>query len=153
MGTGRRKMWFSNVSGMEPGSDEAERQGLCRIRKTAGRAGLSAVRRSWKVKGITKRDKQTVRFLKWVKDYPGWWYLICTPADKHMNMSTMKMLVKRLAQEQFYEIIFVLLMVHRNEEYVKSISEFMLAEMTAANWDGKAEGREGIIKNILECLE
>lgn len=105
------------------------------------------------MKRMTKRDKQTVRFLKWIKNYPGWWHLICTPADSHMNINVMKTLIKHLAKEQFYEIIFVLLMVHRNEEYVKDISGFMLAEMTATNWDGKTEGREGIIKNILECLE
>lgn len=30
------------------------------------------------IENLTKRDKQTIRFLKWVRRYPGWWYLICT---------------------------------------------------------------------------
>ena len=71
------------------------------------------------MKKITKRDKQTIRFLKWINKYPGWWQLICTPNDEHMNINMMNMLIKHLAQEQLYEIIFVLLMVHRKEKYVK----------------------------------
>ena len=57
------------------------------------------------MKKITKRDKQTIRFLKWINKYPGWWQLICTPNDEHMNVNMMNMLIKHLAQEQLYEII------------------------------------------------
>ena len=64
---------------------------------------------------LTNRDKQTIRFLEWIKKYPGWWHLICTPNDKHMNISIMYTLIKYLAKEQLYEIIFVLLMVHIKE--------------------------------------
>lgn len=33
------------------------------------------------------RHKQTIRFLKWINRYSGWWYLICTPNDEHINNS------------------------------------------------------------------
>ena len=36
-----------------------------------------------------------------------------------MNIKMMNLLIKHLAQEQLYEIIFVLLMVHRKESYMK----------------------------------
>lgn len=105
------------------------------------------------MKKITKRDRQTIRFLKWVKKYPGWWHLICTPNDEHMNIKMMSMLIRRLAREQLYEIIFVLLMVHREERYVKDLPGFMLLDMVMENWSGKRKGKEQMIKNILEYLE
>lgn len=105
------------------------------------------------MKKITKRDRQTIRFLKWVKKYPGWWHLICTPNDEHMNIKMMSMLIRRLAREQLYEIIFVLLMVHREERYVKDLPGFMLLDMVMENWSGKRKGKERTIKNVLEYLE
>ena len=105
------------------------------------------------MKKITKRDKQTIRLLKWIKQYPGWWYLICTPDDGHMNIKMMNTLIKHLAQEQLYEIIFVLLMVHRKEKYVKDVSSFMLLDMVTENWGGQIKNREQMIKNILEYFE
>lgn len=40
----------------------------------------------------------------------------------------MNTLIRHLAQEQMYEIIFALLMVHRKDWYVKDISNFMLLD-------------------------
>ena len=105
------------------------------------------------MKKITKRDKQTIRLLKWVRRYPGWWYLICTPNEEHMNIKMMNTLIKHLAQEQLYEIIFVLLMVHRKEKYVKDVSNFMLLDMVTENWGGKGKDREQMIKDILKYFE
>lgn len=105
------------------------------------------------MKKITKRDKQTIRFLKWINKYPVWWQLICTPNEEHMNMQLISTLIKQLAQEQLYEIIFVLLMVHRNETYVKDISNAMLLDMISENWTEKKKGRKQIIKDILKYFE
>ncbi|MCI8582558.1 MAG: hypothetical protein HFH13_05450 [Dorea sp.] len=102
------------------------------------------------MKKSNERDRQTVHFLKWIKKYPGWWQIICTPDDEHMNIEMMKMLIKRLAEEEFYEIIFVLLMVHRNEKYVKSLMDSMLLKIIIKNWNGKAKDKEKIIKDILQ---
>lgn len=38
----------------------------------------------------------TVRTLKWIEQYPGWWYLICTPGDEHMTLEMMRTLMKKL---------------------------------------------------------
>ncbi len=100
----------------------------------------------------TKRNRQTVRFLKWIDRYPGWWHLICTPDDEHMNVGMMKMLIERLQREKFYEIIFVLLMVHRNESFMKNIDEQILIKIVTDNWNGKVKNGEQIIDEILTCL-
>lgn len=105
------------------------------------------------MKKITKRDKQTIRFLKWIRRYPGWWHLICTPNDEHMNIKMMNLLIRHLAQAQLYEIIFVLLMVHRKEKYVKDVSSCTLLDMVIENWGGKRKDREQMIKDILEYFE
>lgn len=105
------------------------------------------------MKKITKRDKQTIRFLKWVRRYPGWWYLICTPNDEHMNIKLMHELIRHLAKKRMYEIIFVLLMVHRSETYVKDMPCFMLLNMMIENWNGKRKDREQMLNDILEYFE
>lgn len=100
----------------------------------------------------TKRDKHTVRFLQWVRKYPGLWYLICTPGDEHMNLDMMKMLIGRLAKEQFYEIIFVLLMVHRNEAFMDTVFKTMLLDMILAGWKGEIKDKEQIILELKDLL-
>lgn len=105
------------------------------------------------MKKLSKRDRQTIRFLKWIRRYPGWWYLICTPNDEHMNINMMNTLINNLMQEQLYEIIFVLLMVHRDSLYVKSVSNQMLLDMILANWGGKRKNREQMMKYILKYFE
>lgn len=54
----------------------------------------------------------------------------------------MKMLIDRLAKEQFYELIFVLLMVHRNAEFMDSVLKTMLLEMILAGWKGEVKEKD-----------
>lgn len=70
-----------------------------------------------------------------------------------MNIKMMNLLIKCLAQEQLYEIIFVLLMVHRKESYMKDISRYMLLDMVTENWGGKVKDREQMVKDIIEYFE
>lgn len=99
---------------------------------------------------LMKRDKQTIRFLKWIRQYSGWWYLICTPDDEHMTLEMMKMLITRLAKEQFYEIIFVLLTVHRNS--IDSTLKYLLLDMIIAGWKGEVKDKDQFIKDITDLL-
>jgi len=101
---------------------------------------------------MKRRDKHTIRFLKWIRKYPGWWYLICTPGDEHMTIDMMQMLVKRLAKEQFYEIIFVLLTVHKNAGFMKNVFDFMMLESILAGWKGKVNGKEQFIQDLIDLL-
>ena len=96
------------------------------------------------------RMKQTVKFLKWIRQYSGWWYLICTPNDKHMNPEMMKMLIERLDKAALYELIFVLIMVHRNEPFVDSFIKSVLLDMLIARWD---IDKEEIVKKFIEHLQ
>lgn len=104
------------------------------------------------IENMTKRDKHTIRFMKWIRTYPGWWYLICTPGDEHMNPDMMKMLIEQLAKEQFYELIFVLLMVHRNVGFMDSVFKTMLLEMILAGWKGEVIGKDQIIRDLTDLL-
>ena len=104
------------------------------------------------MESLTKRDKCTIRFLNWIKQYPGWWFLICTPGDEHMNLGMMKMLIERLAKEQFYELIFVLLMVHRDAKFMESIFKTMLLEMMLAGWKGEVKGKDQMIGDLTDLL-
>lgn len=98
----------------------------------------------------SSRMKQTVKFLRWIKQYSGWWYLICTPNDEHMNPEMMKMLIERLNKAALYELIFVLIMVHRNEPFVDSFIKYMLLDMLIDRWDND---KEEIIKKFIEHLQ
>ncbi|MBC5580815.1 hypothetical protein H8S23_04795 [Anaerofilum sp. BX8] len=96
------------------------------------------------------RMKQTVKFLKWIRQYSGWWYLICTPNDKHMNPEMMKMLMERLDKAALYELIFVLIMVHRKEPFADSFIKSVLLDMLIARWD---IDKEEIVKKFIEHLQ
>lgn len=97
------------------------------------------------------RNRQTIRFLKWINRYSGWWYLICTPNDEHINNSIIQTMIEQLAKEELYEIIFVLLMVHRNEDCVKTTGQAVFMEMMIAQWN--AGNREELIKNLINHFE
>lgn len=97
------------------------------------------------------RNKQTVRFLKWINRYAGWWYLICTPNDEHINNSIIQTMIEQLAKEELYEIIFVLLMVHRNEDCVKSTGQLLFVEMLVDEWN--SGNKNEIIKNLIDHFE
>lgn len=97
------------------------------------------------------RNRQTIRFLKWISRYAGWWYLICTPEDEHINPSIAQTIIEQLAKEQLYEVIFVFLMVHRNEDFIKCTGQAMFAEMLIDEWN--AGNKDEIIKKLIDHLE
>lgn len=98
-----------------------------------------------------ERNRQTIRLLRWINRYAGWWYLICTPDDEHINPSISQTIIEQLAKEQLYEIIFVFLMVHRNEDFIKRAGQAMFAEMLIDEWN--TGNKDEIIKNLIEHLE
>ena len=69
-----------------------------------------------------------------------------------MNFSMMKMLIKRLAKEEFYEIIFVLLMVHRNATFMNNVFKTMLLEMVLAGWKGEVKEKDQFIQDLTDLL-
>ncbi len=101
------------------------------------------LKRKENTEGLSKRDKHTIRFLKWVRKYPGWWYLICTAKDEHMNISMMKMLI---------EIIFVLLTVHRDADFMDSVFKTLLLEMILSGWKGEVKEKDQLLRDIADLL-
>lgn len=97
-----------------------------------------------------KRPKQMTHFLTWIRQYSGWWYLICTPNDSHMNLQMMKLLLEKLYQEGFYELIFVLLMVHRNDPVMDHVTDYLLLDCLIDQWD---KNPSHIFKNLLDLFE
>lgn len=96
------------------------------------------------------KPSQTLRLLKWMRKYSGLWYLICTPDEEHMNLDAMKQIVKKLYKEGFYELIFVLLTVHRENPSFSHLTEYLLLDSFIARWDDK---RDDIIREMLDHLE
>ena len=102
------------------------------------------------MKKKTGRTSQTLRLLKWIRSHSGLWYLICTPDEGHMNSDMMKRLVERLYQEHFYELIFVLLTVHRKNPCFSCLPEYLLLDSFIARWN---DDSDGIIDEMLTILE
>lgn len=96
------------------------------------------------------KTARTVRFLKWIRDHSGFWYLICTPDEEHMNLDMAKRLLIELYQQGFYEMMFVLLSVHRENPCFAHLSEYLLLDSFIARWDDE---RDDIIREMLDHLE
>lgn len=97
-----------------------------------------------------KRTAQTLRFLRWIREHGGLWYLICTPNEEHMNLDMMRQLIGRLYQEGFYEIIFVLLMVHRDNPILSHVWEHLFLDSLIARW---GQEKEDVIHEMQALFE
>jgi len=84
-------------------------------------------------KEINERE-EALRLLRWIREYGGWWKLICTPDEEHMNLTILQTLIARLQEEGFYSIIFVLLTVHRDKPYVQACMRGLLEELVEEEW-------------------
>ena len=101
---------------------------------------------------INRRDKDTIRLLEWIEDYHGIWRLICTPDAPEMTHKMMKQFIQQLADEQFYEIIFVLLMVHRNQPSMALTLKGLFVRMISAGWKGEVYSKEQFFHDIADLL-
>lgn len=102
------------------------------------------------MKKSSKRMREARRFLKWSRKYSGWWKLICTPEDEHMSREMMKRLIQKLADKQFYEMIFVLCTVHRNAEFMQPFTKFFMQDLLLTSWETNPEE---VIRRMTACLE
>lgn len=69
-----------------------------------------------------------------------------------MNFDMMKMLIGKLEEQGFYEMIFVLLMVHRKAHFMENVNDLLLSKMITGSWEGTSMTPEQIIgeyKNLL----
>ena len=101
---------------------------------------------------ISRRDLDAIRLLEWIQDYHGVWRLICTPNTPEMTHKIMKQFIQQLADEQFYEIIFVLLTVHRNQDSMAGTLKGLFIEMISAGWKGEVYSKERFLHDIDDLL-
>ena len=79
--------------------------------------------------------QRAVKLFKWIREYPGWWYLICTPGEEHMNLNMMRQIISHLEQEGMYELIFVLITVHRQAPFMKNFYALMWLDALIDHWN------------------
>lgn len=94
--------------------------------------------------------ERSLRFLKWIKENAEWWDIICTAEHESMNPQMMANLIEVLEREGFYEIIFVMLKVHRNEYFMSCFKSDMLLDFIISKWFNE---RDNVIKKIISNLK
>ncbi len=97
-----------------------------------------------------EQNERIIRLFKWILYEPGLWYIICTPDDKRITPSGMQALLRKLEGEGFYEIIFMLIMLHREKDFMKSMFFYILTELASDKWKS-GHGNE-IIRKAIEYL-
>ncbi len=98
-----------------------------------------------------KGKKRCRKLLKWIQKYGGYWKLICTPGDGHMDMDIARNIIKSLAKSGLYEMIFVFFTVHREEEFIKKMISFMSLDLMLE--EIKHNDPEQIVRMIDENLQ
>ena len=68
-----------------------------------------------------------------------------------MNLDMMQLLIKRLAKESFYKIIFVLLEVHKDEEFMMRVKETLMKDLLISEW--KSGNKDDMINKLISYLE
>jgi len=97
------------------------------------------------------RTNQTIRFLKWTRKHNGLWQLICEPDNERMNLKMTQEIIKKLAKEQLYEIIFVLMEVHKDKEFMKSTSQIIFKDLLIAEWEKGS--KDAMLDKLIGYLE
>ena len=98
----------------------------------------------------SKINSHTQRVLEWIRDYPGWWYLICTPGAEEMNLQMLRLLIQKLSQAHLYDLVFVLLMVHREHPALQKLAEYWLIDRLSATWE---DDKGQILEELSALLE
>lgn len=101
--------------------------------------------------GNRKDKKRSRKLLKWIRKYSGYWWLICTPGDSHMNMVVARNIIKSLAKNGLYELIFVFLTVHRDQEFIKNMLSYMNLDLMLHEIE--QNGMDEIVRMIEEHLQ
>lgn len=100
-------------------------------------------------KNIT-RINETTRLIKWSHEYSGLWEIIIDKNSRYMTPEMMRRLILFLAKNELYEVIYVMLSVHKDKEYVKTAYELMFKDSIISELK---KGKEGdVINRLLNYL-
>ncbi|MBP3588300.1 MAG: hypothetical protein J6J51_04630 [Clostridia bacterium] len=94
-------------------------------------------------------EDHTGHLLRWIKNHGGWWYLICTPGDERMTFELMRIMIQKLYKEKLYELIFVLLMVHRQAPFMEHVMDNLLLDGLVKRW---GKDKDDIVKELIQLL-
>ena len=87
--------------------------------------------------------------LKWARKHREYWRMICTADDDRMTRDTMKKIIETLCKASTYELIFVMLTVHRSRPFVSDLLSDMTNYLVATRWKNESEG---LIDRIINYL-
>ncbi len=101
------------------------------------------------MKEIINDMEHTRAVLKWTKAYREYWRMICTPKDERMTPDTMKRIIANLREHSLYELIFVMLTVHRDTPFVNDLLTDISNYTIYRRWNKENEGMFDRIMNYL----
>jgi hypothetical protein len=81
------------------------------------------------------RNKEFLRFMKWVKENNSLWETICGHNKEEMTMVTFRRVMSELQKESFYIPMYVFLTAYKDVEYVRLSIEQMFIAMFANEWE------------------
>ena len=97
------------------------------------------------------KRKRVIKLLNWIEQYPGFWQMACDPNDEHMDIGKMRIIVQNLAQAGLYEVIIVILSVHKKKDFMQQLGNEVFLHLTK---EQIKDGKENeMLKFILEKLE
>ncbi len=88
---------------------------------------------------LNNGKEYTAEVLKWINNYREYWRRICTPNDDLMTEDIMKRLIKILWDQSLYDIILVMITVHRNTPFVSDLLIDMSNYMISTRWKNESE--------------
>ena len=98
-----------------------------------------------------QKDKERSReVLNWSRANRNYWRIICTPNDEQMTPDMIKKIIINLQENSLYELIFVMLTVHRKTAFVNDILSDITNYMMYRRWNKE---NDGIINRITKFLE
>jgi len=99
---------------------------------------------------VKKDGRSSSEFLQWVHDYFGLWSLTCTAEHEHSTPKNIADLIEKLSAAGLDELIFVALMVHRDEPFMVFFYRIMFFDLISERWESE---REHIIDKIIQHLQ
>lgn len=95
-------------------------------------------------------NSRSIRLLKWIREHPAYWRIICTPGDPNMSPGMFQRLIERLNMEKFYILIPVMATVHRKAEFIPQALRELMLELIIERWANGA--RDKLIERLRNNL-
>lgn len=101
------------------------------------------------MEAMYEEKKRARDVLNWSRANRTYWRIMCTPNDEQMTPDMMKKIIINLQENSLYELIFVMLTVHRKTPFVNDILADITNYMMYRRWNKE---NDGIINRITKFL-